>query len=144
MREIPIYIDSNGKLIDTKKVFKITEKDSVCTVEWPNGVVDENVPLEMIAGEYAKIAEADVDKYFAVHSSEQAVEKLKNLVNTLSKSSTVTVTVDQINDWCKPPVKGGLKISQLRKKATELGVSSATSMKKAEIKAALLKLPVQL
>ena len=50
------------------------------------------------------------------------------------------LTADQVTDWLLPPTKGGLKLSELREKAKELGLSITNKTKKDEIKEMLMEL----
>lgn len=48
-------------------------------------------------------------------------------------------TAEDIESWCRPPGKDGLKLAELKAKAEELGVDLGETTKRSEIKALLLE-----
>jgi hypothetical protein len=62
-KELPIFLMESMHLIGVFRVVSVNQDANTCNVLWPNGFIDENVPLEDMQGDVAYIPPEDRDKY---------------------------------------------------------------------------------
>jgi hypothetical protein len=90
--------------------------------------------------------EEEVESVVTIEETTDAptiVEKTVPVVDSDDSESTSTTTAgpsrEAVEGWFRSPAKGGLRIKELRQKASELGIEGVEELKKAELKKKLFE-----
>ena len=78
---------------------------------------------------------ADIKERFMNMAVDDEEAKLLKVIDTSIETGTETFTKAEVEEWFAVPSKGGLKMSEIKAKAKELGIDLAGTTKKADIKA---------
>ena len=113
---LPIYIIDNDKPKETPYFFKVVAHyNGYVDVRWPNGYIHKKIPENQVQGHFSQVK----DDWLATYTE------------PLYRKSTIA-------GWFRPTSKGGLKLTEIREKAVEMGFTDVDGLKKPGLRKILL------
>lgn len=113
---LPIYIISGSEPKKTPYFFKVVAHyNGYVDIRWPNGYIHKKIPQQQVEGHFSQVKE----------------EWLPAYIEPLYSKSTIA-------GWFRPTAKGGLKLTEIRERAKEMGYADVDRCKKPELRKMLL------